>query len=410
MNRRKPSRFTLIACLVGLVTAVAGINHYTRAQEIHSDSVETTVSVSESTEHTPAAPHETEKKFNPGEMIFEHILDAHDWHLWGEGHNSVSIPLPVILYSKERGLDIFSSSHFHHKTKTYKGYMLYRGPSEKKYNIVAVNEMEEIDAVNATINKELTATLWDFSITKNVVSLIVSCMLLLWMFIAVAKAYTRREGMAPKGIQSLIEPLILLVRDDIAKTSISHNYEKFVPYLLMVFFFILINNLLGLIPIFPGGANLTGNISITLTLAMFTFILQMANSKKAFWHHVFAMPGIPKGVLVILTPIEILGVFQRPFVLMVRLFANITAGHIVVLVFVSLIFIFNQMFGAAGGYSISVVSALFSVFMGFLEMLVSFLQAYVFTLLSAIYFGAAVEEHHYDTPGHDAKVEEAALV
>lgn len=341
---------------------------------------------------------ETEK-FNAGDMIFEHILDAHDWHLWGEGDHAVSVALPVIAYSS-RGLDVFMSSNFHHGHQTYNGYMLHRKEGEKKYTLVAVKESESVDAHKATIDEAVTASLIDFSITKNVAVIFISGFLLVFIMLTVAKAYRKRAGMAPSGLQSLIEPLIIMIRDDVAKPSIGHKYEKFMPYLLTVFFFIFLNNLLGLIPFFPGGANLTGNIAVTLTLATITFLIQMANTNKNFWTHILAMPGVPKGVLLILTPIEILGVVLRPFVLMVRLFANITAGHIVALAFISMIFIFKESFGAGGAYGISIFSMLMYAFMGFLELLVAFLQAYVFTLLSAIYFGAAVEEHHHEEAHH----------
>jgi F-type H+-transporting ATPase subunit a len=343
------------------------------------------------------------EKFDPGRMITDHITDSHEWHLWGEGNSSVSIPLPVILYSTESGLDAFLSSSFHHGENIHKGYILQKG------KIVAVTQQSGL-AADAVIDEKLTAALWDISITKNVVSLFVSIFLLMYIFLTVAKSYNARRGMAPKGLQSLIEPLVIFVRDDIAKSSIGEKkYMKFLPYLLTVFFFIWINNLMGLIPIFPGGANLTGSISITLTLATITFILTLINSNKSYWHHIFAMPGVPPWVLVLLTPIEILSLFLRPFVLMIRLFANITAGHIIVLSFFSLIFIFSQMHVAAG-FGVSIVSLAFTVFMTALELLVAFLQAYVFTLLSAIYIGAAVEELHHDVPGHDAKVEEAYLI
>jgi F-type H+-transporting ATPase subunit a len=350
------------------------------------------------------------EKFNAGDMIIEHILDSHDWHLWGSGHTAVAIPLPIIVFSAQRGINIFMSSHFHHGQSTYKGYMLHKFPGEKKPSIVAVTDMHALHPEKATIDENLTASLWDLSITKNVMAIMISGFLLVFIMTSVAKSYKKREGMAPKGLQSLIEPLIILIRDDVAKPSIGKKYEKFMPYLLTVFFFVLLNNLMGLIPFFPAGANLTGNIAITLSLALITFIIQLFNTNKNFWQHVFAMPGIPKAVLIILTPIEILSVILRPFVLMVRLFANITAGHIVALAFISMIFIFKETFGLGGAYGISIFSGLMYIFMGFLELLVAFLQAYVFTLLSAIYFGAAVEEHHHDTPGHDAHVEEAALI
>lgn len=327
-------------------------------------------------------------KFDPGKMITDHITDAHDWHLWGEGHESVSIPLPVIVYSS-RGLDVFMSSSFHHGHDVHNGYAL------KDKKLVAVVQ-ESGSAEEATIDEEVTASLWDFSITKNVVSLFVSVLILLYIFMSVAKAYKSRPGQAPRGLQGLIEPLVIFVRDDVAKSSIGEKkYQKFLPFLLTAFFFIWLNNLLGLVPIFPGGANLTGSISVTLTLAAITFVLVLVNGNKHYWHHILAMPGVPGWVLVLLTPIEILGIFLRPFVLMIRLFANITAGHIIALSFFSLIFIFGEM-STGAGFGVSILSIAFTVFMTCLELLVAFLQAYVFTLLSAIYIGAAVEEPHHD--------------
>lgn len=326
----------------------------------------------------------TEKKFDAGELIMGHIADEHGWHIAGH----LSIPLPIIIYSSERGLDVFSSSKFEHGHKTYKGYKL------EGNTVVAVNEMEETDAHAATVNEELTANLWDISITKNVASIFVTFALMLWMFLSAAKAYQRNPGSAPKGMQSALEPLILFVRDDIAKSAIGDKkFVKYLPFLLTVFFFIFISNLLGLIPFFPGGANVTGNISVALTLAAIIFVITTLSAKKNYWHHIFAMPGVPVGVLVLLTPIEIFGMFLKPFVLMIRLFANILAGHIIALSFFSLIFIFAEM-NEILGYGVSLMSVAFTVFMGALELLVAFLQAYVFTLLSAMYFGAAVEEHH----------------
>ena len=338
-----------------------------------------------------AAPQNHEAKgFNAGELIMEHIADEHGWHLWG----TTTVSLPVIVYNQQRGLSIFSSSKFEHGHAAYMGYRL-----SEKGKIEAVNETSEIAADVATVNEEITAATYDFSITKNVLSILVTITIMMLVFLSVAKAYTKRKGLAPTGLQNAMEAIILFMRDDVIKAGIGEKkFEKYVPYLLTLFFFIWINNLLGLIPIFPGGANVTGNISVALVLATLTFIITTISGNKNYWQHIFAMPGVPKGVLVLLTPIEILGVFLRPFVLMIRLFANIAAGHIIALSFFCLIFIFGQetLYGAGGGLGVSPLSIVFTVFMGFLELLVAFLQAYVFTLLSSIYIGAAVEEHHHD--------------
>ncbi len=332
-------------------------------------------------EQNPATSAHESKKFDAGKMIIEHVADNHEWHLFGH----TAIALPVIIKS-DKGVEVFSSSHFGHEGKeVYAGanynYALREG------SVVVVDE-------NGAENEEASAGLWDLSLTKNVVAMFVSMILMLWMFLSIAKSYKNNKGKAPRGLQSFIEPLIIFVRDDVAKPSIGvARYERFMPFLLTVFFFIWINNLLGLIPIFPGGANVTGSISIALVLAVFTFLITLSVGNKHYWRHILAMPGVPLWVLPLLTIIEIMGVFLRPFVLMVRLFANITAGHIIAMAFFSLIFIFGEM-STGAGLGVSVLSIVFTVFMCALELLVAFLQAYVFTLLSAIYFGAAVDEGH----------------
>ncbi len=343
-----------------------------------------------------------EEKFNAGKMIMEHIGDSHQWHLWGDHGHAVHIPLPVILWT-DKGLEMFSSSHVEHEKDIYQG---------THYKYMLRHEHIEIVDFDGTINEEATAKIKDLSITKNAFTIMLSAGLLFWIFWTVARSYKRREGQAPKGLQSFMEPLIIFVRDDVAKTSIGEKkYMKFMPYLLTVFFFIFINNLMGLIPIFPFGSNLTGNISVCVVLAGITLLVTLISSNGHYWRHIFAMPGVPIPVLIILTPIEILGVVLRPFVLMIRLFANITAGHIIALAFFSLIFIFSKEGTSPGaGYGVSIVSILFTVFMGFMELLVAFLQAYVFTLLSAIYIGAAVEEGHHEHDHHVEKGHETTHV
>jgi F-type H+-transporting ATPase subunit a len=328
--------------------------------------------------------HEPEGKFNPGEMIMGHVGDEHGWHLFGH----TSLPLPVILFNTQRGLAVFSSTRFDHGHKTYAGYMLQEG------RVVATDAPDGTDTHHASINEALTDATWDISITKNVLGMLVSVVLMLLVFLSVAKAYSRRGVAAPKGLQGFIEPIIMFVRDDVARPNIGPKYERFMPFLLTVFFFILINNLMGLIPIAPFGANVTGSISVTFVLAAITFVITLIHGNRHYWGHILAMPGVPKPVLLILTPVEILGVFLRPAILMIRLFANITAGHIIVLSFFALIFIFGEI-NAGLGWGVSVFSLLFTVFMSMLELLVAFIQAFVFTFLSAMYFGAAVEEPHH---------------
>ena len=219
---------------------------------------------------------------------------------------------------------------------------------------------------------------------------------MLVVFLGIKKSYRVREGMAPKGIQSFFEPIITFVRDEVAIPSIGPKYEKFMPFLLSLFFFILGLNLIGQIPFFPGSANVTGNISVTIVLAVMTFLMTNLNGNKNYWGHILWMPGVPAVLkIIIITPLEVLGIFLKPFTLLLRLFANITAGHIVILSFAGLIFIFGKAGESIGGTTLgAAISVPLSLFMSTIELLVAFLQAFIFTMLTASYIGAAVEEHH----------------
>ena len=333
--------------------------------------------------------HGSSEKFEAGKMITHHILDSHEWHLFDlrddEGvKHPVSVPLPIIFYHKGHGLQMFMSSKFEHGTATYKGYAMHHE------NIEYVGE-----GGHSSEEGEHGSGIIDFSITKNVVTVLLVALLVILLFTSIGRAYNRKPNSAPKGIQSFFEPIIMFIRDDIAVPIIGeHKAHKFLPFLLSVFFFIWFGNMLGLIPFIPGGANMTGNISITLVLAAITFFITLKNGNKHYWRHVFAMPGVPWPLYIILTPIEIIGVLLKPLVLAIRLFANITAGHITILAFISLIFILGEK-SAVAGWSVSVASIALSVFMTFLEILVAFLQAFIFTLLSATYFAAATEEAHH---------------
>ncbi len=332
------------------------------------------------------------EKFKAGPMIVEHINDSHQWHLFGDHKNPVHFPLPVILWTS-KGLEIFSSSHVEHHEDVY--------TTDKFSYILHDEHIEIIDPVTHQINDLETARIYDFSITKTAFALMITAVLMLLIFMAIAKSYKKNAGKGPRGLASFMEPLIMFIRDDVAKTSIGPKYERFMPYLLTAFFFIFISNLTGLIPLFPFGANICGTIAVPLVLAVITFFMVLFSGNAHYWRHIFAMPGVPIPVLIILTPIELIGVVLRPFVLMVRLFANIAAGHIIALAFYSLIFIFADKYeNAAAGFGVSIVSILFTVFMGMMELLVAFLQAYVFTLLSAIYIGSAVEEGHHEHEHH----------
>ncbi|MBC3786723.1 F-type H+-transporting ATPase subunit a [Spirosoma sp. LMG 31448] len=311
------------------------------------------------------------KKFNVGDMIMHHVKDEHGWEL----AHGVTIPLPVILYSADRGVEVFSSSRLAHD-QTYNGYKQEHG------KIHRVNEAgQEVEG----------AKVYDFSITKNVASLLLSAIILLTLFPAVSRGYARNKGKAPKGVQSLLEPIILFVRDEIAKPSIGPRYGKYLPYLLTLFFFILVNNLLGLL---PGAANLTGNIAVTLVLAVITFLIVSFSGNKHYWMHIVKPTGVPIALLPIMIPVEIIGLFMKPLSLMIRLFANITAGHIIILSLLSLIFLANSLASATTSLAISPVVLAFTLFLSLIELLVAFLQAFIFTLLTAMYIGSAVEDHH----------------
>ncbi len=301
--------------------------------------------------------------FNMGEMIMHHVLDDYQYEIM----HGLVIPLPVILYTEKNGLLIFSSSNLFDNDHVpleegYNGFKYYHG------------KLKPIDQ---------DASYVDLSITKNVAFLILTATLMILVFLSVAKGYSKKNS-APKGIQALFEPVIIFVRDDIVKPNIGQNYEKYLPYMLTLFFFIFFGNVLGLM---PGAANLTGNIAVTLSLALFTFLITNFSGNKHYWKHIFWTPGIPIIMRVIILPIELIGVFSKPISLMIRLFAAITAGHIVLLSFIGLIFIFQS-------YFVGVMSALFVVGLNLVELMVAGIQAYVFTMFSSVYIGLATEDGH----------------
>jgi F-type H+-transporting ATPase subunit a len=352
--------------------------------------------VSAEAPHTAVAedPHaDSDKPVDISKIAFEHILDSHSWHLWGDGHDAVSLGLPVILKT-DNGIVTFMSSEFHHDTH---GTVVVERNGERFINFEETiyyatetpNEHGQyiIEGKNKKGNTIATnkAPL-DFSLTKNATQLLFSALILVLLFTSVARAY-KKQGVtsAPKGTQSFLEPLIVFVRDDLAKENIGPKGEKFVPYLLTVFFLILINNIFGLIPV---SANLTGNIAFTLVLSVVTLIVTNLNGNKHYWAHIFA-PHAPKAIWPILIPIEIIGILTKPFALMIRLFANISAGHIIIISLVGLIFIFKSIF-------ISPVSIAFALFIDVLEVLVAVLQAYIFTMLTSLFIGSAVADTNED--------------
>jgi F-type H+-transporting ATPase subunit a len=308
---------------------------------------------------------ESGEDFNPADLILHHVVDDYSWHFFDGPYGTLY--LPVIVYS-EKGFDVFSSSNFYdedHNLKPYKGYKLDHG------HITLAESGEGV---------------LDLSITKNVLMLFINAALLFFVFLAVARGYKKREGKAPKGIQSFFEPVILFLRDDVIKPNIGVRYERYMPYLLTLFFFILFGNLLGL---FPGAANLTGNIAVTLVLAVFTFLITNFNANRHYWKHIFNTPGVPwwlKYPIPMMPLVEFIGVFTKPFSLMIRLFVAITAGHIVILSLISLTFIFHSAFVGIG-------SGIIVLFINLIELLVAAIQAYVFTMFSALYIGLAIADH-----------------
>lgn len=331
-----------------------------------------------------STPVEHEEKIDAAGLIMDHVLDNHEFHLAELGGHPVSIPLPVILYSPQRGFDAFMSSNFQHNEAAYHGYKIDKNNKNDKSKIIAVNDNGQADN---------SVKVYDFSLTRNVVQMFIAVILLVLLMINIAKKYSGNDKhTAPTGFQNAIEPVITFVRDEVGKPNLGQKYEKYMPYLLTVFFFILINNIVGLI---PGTANVTGNISFTLVLAFISMIVILLSTNSHFWGHIFWPPGVPFLVKIILIPVEFAGVFIKPLALMIRLFANMIAGHIIIICFISLIFIFGAM-SKMVGVVFTPVSLVFTIFIYFIEILVAFIQAFIFTNLSAVFIGQAFETGHVD--------------
>ncbi|MBS1741821.1 MAG: F0F1 ATP synthase subunit A [Bacteroidetes bacterium] len=337
----------------------------------------------ESTEPATAEHHEKgEGKLDPAKIIMDHIKDAHEFHFFSVGDFHAVIHLPVILYSPTKGFSMFSSSRFGHEgEEEYNGYKMEEG------NIVATDG----------------SVVYDFSLTRNVVQMLIALTVFVFLMLGIAKKYKNGEGVknAPKGWQNVMEPVITFVRDDVAKPNLGKKWNKYLPYLLTVFFFILVNNIFGLI---PGSANVTGNTAFTAVLGIISLIVILFSTNSHFWGHIFWPPGVPLGVKIILIPVEVAGVLIiKPAALIIRLFANMVAGHIIILSFISLIFIFGEM-NKVAGWSFSPVSILFTVFIYFIEILVAFIQAFIFTNLTAVFIGQSFEGGHDDVDGHTHEV------
>ena len=346
---------------------------------------------------------EEKKGFDASEVIFGHVLDAHEFHFFSyEGsdgtEHEASIPLPVFLYSPQKGFSAFMFSKFNHGETEYNGYELL---TNKKIVAQSLDGTKYTDGQIVAVNDgaiDTSVKVFDFSLTRNVVQMIIALVLLIWIMLTVAKRYKSGQGItsAPKGTQSLIEPVIIFVQDDVAKPNLGDKYQKYLPYLLTVFFFILINNLVGLI---PGTANVTGNIAFTFVLAIISFIIIIFSSNKHYWGHI-VNPPVPVGIKPILIIVEVLGIFTKPVALMIRLFANMVAGHIIIICLISLIFIFGAI-SSAVGWGFSPLSIAFTIFIYFIEILVAFLQAYIFTNLTAVFIGQAFEGSHDDAGHHE---------
>ncbi len=351
-------------------------------RKIHSIIIATCLFVLFSLVQVSSARAQEHEKVDVKEIVFEHLGDSYSWHIltWGEHH--VAIPLPVIVRSNAGEWNVFLSSHLNHG-ETYNGfYIAHEGDYAGK--------VVERNAVGEEVRPSI-----DISFTKNALALLLSCIVLLLVIMPLAGWYRSGTMKPAKGFRGAVELLLVNVYDEVIKPCVGEDYKRYAPYLLTAFFFIFINNLMGLVPFFPGGANITGNITITLVLAVCTFLAVNLSGTKEYWKEVL-WPEVPtwlKAPAPIMPVIEIFGVFTKPFALMIRLFANIMAGHSVILGLICLIFITASM-GAATNAGMSALAVVFACFMNLVELLVAYIQAYVFTLLSAVFIGMARVKHH----------------
>lgn len=321
------------------------------------------------------------------DIVMGHIGDSYEWHITTWGNLHLTVPLPVIIYSEATGWHVFSSSRLAENNGSYEGLSI--APKGSRYE----GKLVEYDSQGNEVRP------WDFSITKVACALLINSMLLIIIVLSVARWYRKHPqgSSAPGGFIGFMEMFIMMVNDDVIKSCIGPKYRRFSPYLLTAFFFIFINNLMGLIPFFPGGANVTGNIAVTMVLAFCTFLAVNLFGTKTYWKDIF-WPDVPwwlKVPIPMMPLIEFFGVFTKPFALMIRLFANMLAGHMAMLVLTCLVFISVSM-GAALNTTLTFASVLFNIFMNALELLVAFIQAYVFTMLSAVFIGLAQEDHPHE--------------
>jgi len=423
----------VLICCAWSVGAIAqeGVESHAQPQDQSGETVEPVMAEAA---HTSTCGHSLseEQEFNAGDNAVRHIADANAMQILGD----VYFNLPIILQSadgwKVGTTAVFQAHHHGNGELSSDGYVLVHaavmriqdarfaqgefkiddythqdvqenGKDKTIYHAIIEGQCYRLDPKTTYDGGILgggTTSFSDFSITRNVFTMLLTLVIFFFVFRRAANAATRTRGQAPKGLQNFIEPFYTFIRDEVAKPNIGPKYEKYMPYLLSAFFFILGLNLIGQIPFFPGGANVTGNISITIVLALITFIISTFSANRHFWEHTLWMPGVPAVLKIfILTPIEVLGVFLKPFTLLLRLFANITAGHIVIISFISLIFILGKTGTSVGGAAAGAAASIpLTLFMMTLELLVAFLQAFIFTMLSATYIGTAIEEplHHID--------------
>ena len=379
----------IVASLVAFMPLISVANPTNDSVNVEAISVdashEKTEAHAESTHNSEAHAEPTDMKSKVKAFAKHHVLDSHDFTFYADYElgKHYGFSLPVILW--DNGVHFFSSSKFNHGeavAESNGNYYVINHHDGKIYKTDATGTITEDEKTGFPTNVRPI----DFSITKNVLFIIITALVMFYLFTSLAKSYAKNGGIA-KGAGRIFEPLVVYIRDEIAIPNIGQkHYKKYMSYLLTIFFFILFLNLFGLTPL---GVNVTGNLTITFALAIITFIITNLTANKYYWGHIFWMPGVPKLMRLVLAPIELLGVFIKPFSLMIRLYANIFAGHIVIMSLIGLIFIFKSWVGSPLSFALSFVLSI-------LEILVAFLQAYIFTMLSALYFGSANEEHHHE--------------
>ena len=405
MKRTLPASFTKKIFTISLILLGLFVGN-TKASTPHGSEP------AHPSEHGEAAG---SKHKNPDEdisqIIIHHLMDSHDWHITDIGETSIALHMPWILYNSEKGIQFFGSTHSLDADPNYvvsHDHVYYvKGEAHvseeealahpDKY-VVAHGDGHGGHGEGSSHIYELASgvTVIDFSLTKTGLQILLIAVIMMVLFMSIAKAYKKRDGLAPKGVQSFFEPVFLFVRDDVAKPYMHGKHDRYVPYLLTLFFFIWFSNMLGLTPL---SSNITGNTTITIMLALLTFILIVFSATKDFWLHILWFPGVPIWMKPLMFVVELMGFLTKPAALAIRLFANISAGHFMVLSLISLILILGD-FGRSPGGAIGIMplSILFSVFIFVVEVLVAAVQAFVFSLLTAVFIGQALESHDH---GHD---------